>query len=338
MCLRLCKSWWPAVCRSHQANTWYLSKTVPLGLSPRCLSPSPSSTSDGCLPAVPTSLLSCSPPWRTGASSCFLDGVMNVAREFFKLPIEERQKCSNVVNGEVSMQGYGNNMVIVEDQVLDWCDNFNLLVEPESERIYSLWPTQPTSFRNILCEYTVRCRAMANLILQNLAKLLNLNEEYFVNMLGDTSLTQAGFNYYPQCAKPDHVVGLRPHTDGTVLTLNFIDCEVSGLQVQKNGVWYNVPIIPNALIVNTGDVMEIMSNGFFKSMVHRVVTNVEKERLSLVMFYTLDPEKEIEPLSELVDDMRPGRYTRIKTKDYIAKFYDTFARGEWAIDTLKIQG
>ncbi|KAM0821709.1 hypothetical protein ACQ4PT_072012 [Festuca glaucescens] len=157
-------------------------------------------------------------------------------------------------------------------------------------------------------------------------------------MLGDTSLIQAGFNYYPQCAKPDHVVGLRPHTDGTMLTLNFIDSEFSGLQVQKNGVWYNVPIVPNALIVNTGDVMEIMSNGFFKSLVHRVVTNVEKERLSLVMFYTLDPEKEIEPLSELVDDMRPGRYTRIKTKDYIAKFYDTFARGEWAIDTLKIQG
>ena len=82
--------------------------------------------------------------------------------------------------------------------------------------------------------------------------------------------------------------------------------------------------------------MQIMSNGFFKSPVHRVVTNAEKERLSLVMFYAMDPEREIEPVPELVDEKNPRRYRKIKTKDYIAEIFKTFAKGTLAIDTVKI--
>lgn len=82
--------------------------------------------------------------------------------------------------------------------------------------------------------------------------------------------------------------------------------------------------------------MQILSNGFFKSPVHRVVTNAEKERMSLVMFYTMDPESEIEPVPELVDEKRPRRYRKIKTKDYMKELFETFARGTLVIDTVKI--
>lgn len=262
---------------------------------------------------------------------------MKVTREFFKLPLEEKQKYSNLVNGnEVRIEGYGNDMVVSEKQILDWCDRLYIIVEPENRRIYSLWPTQPPSFRDILSEYTVRCRKIANLFLQNLAKLLDLHEDYFVNMFDENAMTYARLNYYPNCPKPDHVFGMKPHTDASVITVVFIDDNVSGLQLQNDGVWYNVPIVPNALLVNVGDVMEILSNGFFKSPIHRVVTNAEKERLSLVMFYTMNPEKEIEPLSELVDEKRPRRYRKTTTNDYIAQLFETFARGTLAIDTVKI--
>lgn len=61
---------------------------------------------------------------------------------------------------------------------------------------------------------------MADLVLQNLAKLLNLQEEYLTTMLGDKSLTQAIINYYPRCPKPDHVLGLKPHTDASMIDLS----------------------------------------------------------------------------------------------------------------------
>uniref|UniRef100_A0A453JDY5 RNase H type-1 domain-containing protein n=2 Tax=Aegilops tauschii subsp. strangulata TaxID=200361 RepID=A0A453JDY5_AEGTS len=57
-----------------------------------------------------------------------------------------------------------------------------------------------------------------------MAKILNLQEEeHLVNMIGDNSITQAIFNYYPQCPKPDHVLGLKAHTDGSIITVNFAD-------------------------------------------------------------------------------------------------------------------
>uniref|UniRef100_A0ACD5V5G7 Uncharacterized protein n=1 Tax=Avena sativa TaxID=4498 RepID=A0ACD5V5G7_AVESA len=91
-----------------------------------------------------------------GMESAFLGEAMEAARQFFELPLEERQKCSNVVDGEkVSMDGYGNDMLVFENQILDWCDRLNLLVEPEPERNYSMWPTKPHTFRDILCQYTI---------------------------------------------------------------------------------------------------------------------------------------------------------------------------------------
>uniref|UniRef100_A0A453JE55 Fe2OG dioxygenase domain-containing protein n=1 Tax=Aegilops tauschii subsp. strangulata TaxID=200361 RepID=A0A453JE55_AEGTS len=171
-----------------------------------------------------------------------------------------------------------------------------------------------------------------------MAKILNLQEEeHLVNMIGDNSITQAIFNYYPQCPKPDHVLGLKAHTDGSIITVNFADAlDAEGLQLLKNGVWYNVPIVPNALVMNIGDIMEILSNGFFKSLVHRVVTNAEKERLSLVLVYSLDLETELEPVSEMVDDKRPARYMKIKLNDYMEKYHDTYATGTLAIEGVKI--
>ena len=66
------------------------------------------------------------------------------------------------------------------------------------------------------------------------------------------------------------------------------------------------------------------------------MTNPERERVSLTMFFTLDPEKEIEPLPEMVDEKRPRRYGKTTTKDYLAVLFERFARGARAMDTVKM--
>ncbi|OEL16235.1 Protein SRG1 [Dichanthelium oligosanthes] len=272
----------------------------------------------------------------------FLAEMMEATRGFFNLPLEEKQRYSNLVDGkEFSFEGYGNDMVVSEDQILDWCDRLYLIVEPESRIVHSLWPARPPAFSDVMREYTARCRAIADVVLASLARQLGLHEGCFVGMMNEgLAMTHARFNYYPRCPRPDLVLGLKPHSDASVITVVLIDDAVSGLQVQKPndgaGVWYDVPIVPNALLINVGDAIEIMSNGFFMSPVHRAVTNAERDRVSLAMFYTLDPEKEIEPLPELVDEKRPRRYGKTTTKDYLAVLFERFARGGRAMDTVKI--
>lgn len=277
-----------------------------------------------------------------GLEPGFLAEVMGVTRGFFKLPLEEKQKYSNLVNGkEFRLEGYGDDVVASEEQILDWSDRLYLIVEPESRIVHELWPAQPPAFRAVLREYTARCREIAGAVLAGLARLLGLPEGLFVGLMGEgLAMTHARFNYYPRCPRPDRVFGLKPHSDASVITVVLVDDAVSGLQVQKpgdgGGGWYDVPIVPNALLVNVGDAIEIMSNGLLRSPVHRAVTNAERDRVSLAMFYTLDPEKEIEPLPELVDDERPRRYGKTTTKDYLAVLFHRFARGARAIDTVKI--
>ncbi|KAL6606106.1 hypothetical protein ACP70R_041759 [Stipagrostis hirtigluma subsp. patula] len=272
-----------------------------------------------------------------GVEASLMDAMMDALREFFRQPPEEKRKYSNLVDGKhFQLEGYGNDRVVSEEQVLDWNDRLYLKVEPQDERNLALWPAYPQSFRNVLHEFTAGCTRVKEHLLLAMAKLLELDDDYFSNKLGDKADTHARFNYYPPCPRPELVFGLKPHSDGTFITILMLDDNVGGLQVLRDGVWHDVPINPHTLLINIGDQMEIMSNGIFKSPVHRVVTNAEKERLSVVLFYSVDPERDIEPATELVNDKRPALYKKVKTKDYLAGLFEYFQKGKRVIDTVKI--
>lgn len=73
-----------------------------------------------------------------------LDELRENGRQFFKLPMREKQKYDRGAN---EIEGYGNDMVLYEDQTLDWTDRIYLLVNPEDDRKLHYWPEHPESFR-----------------------------------------------------------------------------------------------------------------------------------------------------------------------------------------------
>ncbi|KAJ3695513.1 hypothetical protein LUZ60_000890 [Juncus effusus] len=272
-----------------------------------------------------------------GIPQPFLDEVLNMSRDFFNQPLEEKQKYTNLIDGkDFKLEGYGNDIVKSDEHILDWNDRLYLLVQPEDQRSLSLWPTTPTSFKDNLHEFGEKTKNIRDILLKAMAKSLNLKEDSFTSKFNEKAIMYARFNYYPPCSRPDRVFGLKPHSDGSVMTILLVDKDVGGLQVVKNGEWFDVPTLDYSLLVNLGDGMEIMSNGIFKSPVHRALTNSTKERLSIVMFCALDPEKELEPDEGLIDDERPRVYKSVKTKDYIASIFETFAEGTRAIDLVRV--
>jgi len=77
-----------------------------------------------------------------------MDDLMATSREFFRKPLEEKQVYSNLIEGKKwQLEGYGNDPVKTQDQILDWCDRLHLRVEPEAERNLDRWPGHPESFR-----------------------------------------------------------------------------------------------------------------------------------------------------------------------------------------------
>lgn len=79
-----------------------------------------------------------------GISGSFLDKLRQVAREFFRQPMEEKKKVSK---GVEDMEGYGGDPVPVQGQPLDWSDRLFLSVYPPSQRKPQFWPETPASFR-----------------------------------------------------------------------------------------------------------------------------------------------------------------------------------------------
>ncbi|KAK2991069.1 hypothetical protein RJ640_010071, partial [Escallonia rubra] len=143
-----------------------------------------------------------------------------------------------------------------------------------------------------------------------MARSLCVEKNCFLNQYGERANMHARFNFYPRCPRPDLVLGLKPHADGSAITI---------LMQEKQVEVGESSIIRHALLVNAGDQLEIMSNGLFKIPMHRVLTNSESERCTLAMFCTPESEKEIEPVEELVDDKRPRLYKKVK--HYVGSYF-----------------
>ncbi|KAI4312925.1 hypothetical protein MLD38_037712 [Melastoma candidum] len=71
--------------------------------------------------------------------------------------------------------------------------------------------------------------------------------------------------------------------------------------------WLPIKPVPRALIVNIGDMFEIMSNGENKSIEHTAMVNSEKERLSIAAFHGIKLEGTVGPLPHLTKRKR-ARY------------------------------
>ncbi|XP_061368359.1 protein SRG1-like [Gastrolobium bilobum] len=266
-----------------------------------------------------------------GVTSSFLNKLREVSKQFFELPMEEKQKYAREPN---DIEGYGNDMIFSENQRLDWTDRVYIKVHPEDQRKLKVWPEKPNDYRSTVLEYTERLRLLKEVILKAMAKSLNLEENCFLNECGEKPSMFMRFNYYPSSPMADHVLGLKPHADGSIITFLLQDKEVEGLQVLKDNQWFKVPVIPDALVINVGDQLEIMSNGIFRSPVHRAVINAEKERLTVAMFCIPDSEKEIKPVDKLVNESRPTLYRPVK--NYTKIYFQYYQQGKRPIEASKI--
>lgn len=77
-------------------------------------------------------------------SSAFLDKVRKVTKQFFALPMKEKEKYARPAD---DIEGYGNDPILSDKQVLDWSDRLLLHLTPEDSRKLQLWPTNPNEFR-----------------------------------------------------------------------------------------------------------------------------------------------------------------------------------------------
>ena len=97
---------------------------------------------------------------------------------------------------------------------------------------------------------------LAMIILGYMASALKMDAEEMRERFTD-GIQSMRTNYYPPCPEPDMAIGFDPHSDTDALTILFKLNETEGLQVRKDGKWISIKPLPNAFVVNIGDIMEV---------------------------------------------------------------------------------
>ncbi|KAK3005067.1 hypothetical protein RJ639_017404 [Escallonia herrerae] len=110
---------------------------------------------------------------------------------------------------------------------------------------------------------------------------------------------------YPRCPNPELVKGLREHTHAGGIILMLHDDEVPGLQFYKDGRWVEIPPSKNNIFVNTGELLEVLTNGRYKGCLHRVMADEYGSRLSIATFYNTAGDATISPAPKL---LYPNRF------------------------------
>ncbi|KAL5774124.1 hypothetical protein ACOSP7_011681 [Xanthoceras sorbifolium] len=266
-------------------------------------------------------------------SSCLVEKLKSEVDNFFKLPIEEKNKYRQHPG---DIEGYGNNFVVSEQQKLDWGDMFALTTLPTHLRKPHLLPKLPLSFRETLEAYSAELKTLSTKILKLMAKALRIEENEMSVLLEEEWQTMR-LNYYPPCPQPELVVGLCPHSDGSGITILLQVSEVEGLQIRKDGMWIPVKPLPNAFIINVGDSLEILTNGIYRSVEHRATVNSLKERLSVATFCSPRLDGEMGPAPSLITPETPAMFKRIRSEDfYKGRFSRKLDRKSY-LETVRIQ-
>ncbi|KAL9266613.1 Flavonol synthase/flavanone 3-hydroxylase-like protein [Drosera capensis] len=251
-----------------------------------------------------------------GISTEIIRELQEVGRTFFELPAEEKEAYARLPDSK-SMEGYGTKLQKEVEGKKAWVDHLFHRTWPPSIINYKFWPSNPPNYREANEKYTEALRKVADKLFRSLSLGLGLEANDVKEAVGGDNLEyMLKINYYPPCPRPDLALGVVAHTDMSTFTI-LVPNDVPGLQVCREGHWYDVNYIPDALIVHIGDQLEILSNGKIKAVLHRTTVKKEKTRMSWPVFLEPPADQEIGPHPKLVDEGNPAKYKTKKYGEYV---------------------
>ncbi|KAJ0882329.1 putative oxoglutarate/iron-dependent dioxygenase, non-heme dioxygenase domain-containing protein [Helianthus annuus] len=250
-----------------------------------------------------------------GVSKDLIDDTMEVVKEFFNMPGEEKEIYYSI-DPIKSCKLYTSGYNYANEDIHFWRDNLRHPCHPLDEWVH-LWPEKPTNYRDVVGKYSLEVRKLSLRVLELIREGLGLESDYFGEELTGGQLLS--INHYPPCPDPSLTLGLPKHADPNLITV-LLQGSVSGLQVFNDGQWLGVEPLPHAFVVNIGHQLQIISNGKLRSAEHRAVTNLREARTTIVSFISPCQDTIIEPAKSMIDTGVP-RFQPFKFKDFL-KFYE----------------
>ncbi len=174
---------------------------------------------------------------------------------------------------------------------------------------------QIDGFRDLTASYIGQLSGLGLEVMRLLAISLDLAPDHFLPDFDVPSVTLR-MSHYPVMEYDDNEWGLAPHTDSSIFTFLPTN-DVPGLEIRPAGhAWITPPVIEEAFLVNSGDMLKRWTNDRFRSTPHRARNASAGERYAIPFFYGARDDAVVDPVSTTVSDTNPSRYEPITYGDY----------------------
>ena len=269
---------------------------------------------------------------RHDVSEGLLDEAYDVLSRFFALDAQEKAAC----NAPGSMGQVGYTGLLVETAAVsdtpDWKEMLNWgaplpVGHPLRDRYphryrEPVFPTQIPEAERVLGEFHRRIIELQTRFLRVIAVGIGAHEHFFDPMLENGSHLTRAIRYPPMAEAPDGAGGNHVWADahGDINLITALPrATARGLQVEVDGAWVDAAPPDDHVIINTGIMLEHLTNGQIPVGWHRVVADPDQagDRLSVVQFCHPTPWTILTPVPSTVTSERPCRFPAIPAADML---------------------
>ncbi|KAI9114294.1 hypothetical protein K1719_014522 [Acacia pycnantha] len=256
-----------------------------------------------------------------GVHPLLIQAAYDVMSAIFRLPLDVKLKAERQLGSVQGYAGAQHHADRFSSTNLPWKEAYSCEYSNQGsdshivEHFKSAFGDNLDKHTGEVCQrYCDAMKGLSEVIMEVLAMSLGVERSYFKEYFKDGGAIMR-CNFYPPCDLSDLTLGTGPHSDPSSVTILHQD-QVGGLQVYIDNKWLAVNPRPEAFVINIGDTFQALTNGKYKSCVHRALVKREKERRSLVYFIVPNKDKTIKPPEELLGEEEEREYPDFKWSDF----------------------